>query len=194
MKLSRLEIKKLIANFYPVLKDNDIEQFLSITVYKLSKRKALLLKGGGTSKQVVLILKGAARAYRIDESGHDLNNYIREEGRIIADAKVFGNDVQILNVESISEIHYLKFDITELEAVGLTNQSLMKFYLTFLKEIILTLSHRVDTFVSLTSQKRYEDLVKRNPSYLFKTYDKHIASFLGVTPLTLYRIKKKAIK
>ena len=194
MKLSKPEIKALITNFYPILGDIDIEHFLSIADYKFSKSKELLLKSGGTSKQVLLILKGAARAYRIDESGQDLNNYIREEGRLIADAKVFGNDVQILNVESISEIHYLKFDISELEALGMTNQKLMEFYLNFLKEIILTLSHRVNTFVSMTAQKRYEDLIKWNPSYLDKTYDKHIASFLGITPLTLHRIKKKAIK
>lgn len=194
MNLSESELKALIIKFYPVLEDNDIEQFLSIADYKTAKSKELLLKSGGTSKQVLLILKGAARAYRIDESGQDLNNYIREEGRLIADAKVFGNEVQILNVESIGEIHYLEFDISELEALGMTNTKLMDFYLNFLKEIILALSHRVNTFVSMTSEKRYEDLIKWNPSYLDKTYDKHIASFLGVTPLTLHRIKKKANK
>lgn len=191
MKLSKLELKDLIVKFYPILGDNEIEQFLSISDYKSAKNKTLLLKSGGTNKQVLLILKGAARAFRIDESGQDLSNYIRPEGHLIADAKVFGNDVQILNVESVGEIHYLKFDISRLEALGFDNKKLMAFYLIFLKEIILTLSHRVNTFVSMSAKERYEDLVKWNPKYLDSTYDKHIASFLGITPLTLHRIKKK---
>lgn len=191
MKLSKSEIESIISEFYPALEENDIEQFMSISKYKMANSKELLLKSGGISKQVLLILKGAARAFRIDESGQDLNNYIRAEGTLIADAKVFGNEVQILNVESIGEIHYLKFDINDLEFLGMNNQKLMEFYLSFLKEIILTLSHRVDTFVSMTTKERYDDLIKWNPKYLDKTYDKHIASFLGVTPLTLHRIKNK---
>jgi len=191
MKLSNQSIKDLISNFFPLLREKEIELFLSIAEYRTEKSKELLLKNGGTSKYVLLILKGSARAFRIDESGQDLNNYIRTEGCLIADAKVFGNDIQILNVESIGEIHYLKFDISQLERLGFDNKLLMEFYLNFLKEIILTLSHRVNTFVTMSAKERYEDLVKWNPKYLESTYDKHIASFLGITPLTLHRIKKK---
>lgn len=190
MKLSNQSIKNLISNFFPLLGEKEIELFLAISTYKTTKSKEPLLKSGSTSKQVLLILKGSARAFRIDESGQDLSNYIRTEGSLIADAKVFGNDIQILNVESVGEIHYLKFNITELECLGFDNKLLMEFYLNFLKEIILTLSHRVNTFVSMTAKERYEDLVKWNPKYLDSTYDKHIASFLGITPLTLHRIKK----
>ena len=191
MKLSKAKIKTIISEHSSNLEDKDIEQFLSITEYLSAKSKNLLLKDGGISKYVLFILKGSARAYRIDESGQDLSNYIRTEGCLVADARVFGDDVQILNVESIGEIHYLKFNITHLEALGLENKNLMGFYLNFLKEIILTLSHRVNTFVGMSAKERYEDLVKWNPLYLDSTYDKHIASFLGITPLTLHRIKKK---
>ncbi len=192
MKLSKLELKDLITKFYPILQDNEIEQFLTIAEYKKVKKKELLLKSGRTDKYVILILKGSARAYSIDDNGDELNNYIRPEGHLIGDARVFGNNIdQILNIESISILHYLKFDISQLESLGYDNPKLMTFYLGFLKEIVVTLSHRVHTFVTMTSKERYEDLVKWNPNYLESTSDKNIASFLGVKPLTLHRIKKK---
>jgi CRP-like cAMP-binding protein len=192
MKLSKLELKDLITKFYPILQDNEIEQFLTIAEYKKVKKKELLLKSGRTDKYVILILKGSARAYSIDDNGDELNNYIRPEGHLIGDARVFGNNIdQVLNIESISILHYLKFDISQLESLGYDNPKLMTFYLGFLKEIVVTLSHRVHTFVTMTSKERYEDLVKWNPNYLESTSDKNIASFLGVKPLTLHRIKKK---
>lgn len=196
MKLSKTEIIDLLSNYFPNLKEDEIELFLSITEYHIVKNKRNILKNGKTDKYVILILKGAARAYRVNNEGKELNNYIRAEGKLIADARVFGDDTQILNVESIGEIHFLKFDISELENLGFENSMLMVFYLNFLKEIILTLAHRVNTFVSMSTKERYLDLIKWNPHYLEKTYDKHIASFLGITPLTLHRIKKdeKAIK
>ncbi|MFD1293135.1 Crp/Fnr family transcriptional regulator [Lutibacter holmesii] len=194
MDLSKKAIKDIITKQFPVLGKEEIKLFLSISEYSWAKSKKLLLKGGSNSKQVLLILKGSARAFMIDKSGQDLNNYLRTEGNLIADARVFGNETQILSVESVSEIHYLKFDIEQLEQLGYKNKKLMEFYLNFLKEIILALSHRVNTFVSMTAKERYDDLKKWNPLYLHSTYDKHIASFLGITPLTLHRIKKNKIK
>ena len=171
-----------------------MDLFLSICSYKTSKNKELILKGGGTNKDVLLLLKGYARAYNINNTGEESNNFIRYEGHLIADAKVFGNQTQILDVESIGKIHYLKFNIGELENLGLDNPGLMLFYLGFLKEIILTLSHRVNTFVSMTSKERYDDLLRWNPKYLETAFDKDIATFLGIKPLTLHRIKNNKSK
>ncbi len=46
----------------------------------------------------------------------------------------------------------------------------------------------------MTPKERYIDLINWNPKYLKSTFDKHIASFLGVTPLTIHRIKKSKQK
>lgn len=189
MNLTNSEVRDLFIGFFPNLKEKEVDLFLSITKYKKAQNKELILKGGGTSKTVLLLLKGSARAFTINKNGEELNNFIRYEGHLIADAKVFGNQTQILDVESIGKIHYLKFSIAELEQLGFDNPELMKFYLIFLKEIILTLSHRVNTFVSMNSKERYDDLLKWNPKYLKTAFDKDIASFLGIKPLTLYRIK-----
>jgi len=194
MELSNKEIKDLLAGFFPKLKPNDMDLFLSLSKYKVSKNKELILKGGGTNKDVLLLLKGSARAYTISNAGEEQNNFIKYEGHLIADAKVFGNQTQILDVESIGKIHYLKFNIGELESLGLNNPGLMLFYLDFLKEIILTLSHRVNTFVSMSSKERYDDLLRWNPKYLETAFDKDIATFLGIKPLTLHRIKNPKSK
>ncbi len=191
MILSNNKIKKKISKYFPNLEEEEIDIFLNITEYQFAKSKEIILQGGGTEKFLILILKGVARAYSINDKGQELNDFIRAEGHLMGDAKVFGDDAQILNIESIGEIHFLKFDISELEALGYKNPEIMKFYLNFLKEIILTLSYRLNTFVTMTPEERYIDLISWNPILIESTFDKHLASFLGITPLTLYRIKKK---
>lgn len=194
MNLSKSEIINIVRKFFPRLDKGDVEEFLSIAEYKKTKSKEQLLKSGRTDKIVFLILKGSARASSVNESGEEVNNYLRSEGGLVGDARVFGDEIQILDVESIGESHFLKFDVTKLEQLGFSNRKLMEFYLSFLKEIIVTLSHRVNTFVSMSAKERYEDLVRWNPKYLNSTFDKHLASFLGITPLTLYRIKREVTK
>ena len=191
MILSNNKIKELVTKYFPSLNNKEIDIFLSITEYQFANNKEVILKSGKTDKNLIFILKGVARAYSINEKGQELNDYIRAEGHLMGDTKVFGDDVQVLNIESIGEIHYLKFDISELEALGYNNPEIMNFYLNFLKEIILTLSYRLNTFVTMTPEERYIDLIRWNPILIESTFDKHLASFLGITPLTIYRIKKK---
>ena len=191
MKLTKNEIKGLVKKYFPHLNQTEIDVFLSISKYKIAKNKEVILKGGKTDKNLIFILKGVARAFSINEKGQELNDFIRAEGHLMGDAKVFGDEIQTLNIESIGEIHFLKFDISELETLGYKHPKIMKFYLNFLKEIILTLSYRLNTFVTMTPEERYLDLINWNPILVETTFDKHIASFLGITPLTIHRIKKK---
>jgi CRP-like cAMP-binding protein len=191
MRLSNSEIKDLVINYFPNLGEEEIDLFLSITRYKRANNKELILKIGKPNNILVFILKGVARAYNTNEKGQELNNYIRAEGHLMGDAKTFGNEALTLSIEAIGEIHYLKLDMIEFENLGYENPKLMKFYLSFLKEIILTLSYRLNTFVTMSSEERYLDLIKWNPILIETAFDKHIASFLGITPLTIHRIKKK---
>lgn len=191
MRLSKPEIKDLIIKYFPKLMEKDVDAFLSIVKYYSAKNKELILKSGKSDNNLIFILKGVTRAYSINNKGEELNNFIRAEGHLMGDAKVFGDEVLTLNIESIGEIHYLKVDMSELENLGYGNPEIMKFYLNFLKEIILTLSYRLNTFVTMTPEERYLDLIKWNPILIETAFDKHIASFLGITPLTIHRIKKK---
>ena len=191
MKLSQSDIRKLIKKYFPDLKEKEIGMFLEITEYHSANNKEVILKSGKTDKNLVFLLKGVARAYCINDNGQEINNFIRAQGHLMGDAKIFGDEIQVLNIEAIGEIHFLKFDISRLEKLGYENSKIMNFYLNFLKEIILTLSYRLNTFVTMTSEERYLDLIHWNPILIESTYDKHLASFLGITPITLHRIKKK---
>jgi CRP-like cAMP-binding protein len=194
MTLSKVAIKELVVLYFPHLEPKEIDIFLSICTYGKAKNKEIILKSGRSDYTLLVILKGSARAYQINKDGKEITNHLRSEGHIFGEASVFSDQLQILDIEAIREVHYLKFDVCQLEQLGLENKKLMKFYLGILKDVILTFSHRINTFVALTPKERYIDLINWNPKYLKSTFDKHIASFLGVTPLTIHRIKKSKEK
>jgi CRP-like cAMP-binding protein len=190
MTLSEVKIKELVALYYPNFESKAMDVFLGLCTYEKAKNKDILLKRERSDKTILLILKGSARAYQISKEGKEITNHLRSEGHIFGEALVFSNQLQVLDIEAIGEVHYLKFDVAELEQLCFKNEELMKFYLGFLKDVILTFSHRINTFVAMSPKERYLDLINWNPKYLESTFDKHIAGFLGVTPLTIHRIKK----
>ena len=129
MEFSKSEIQNLLIRFYPNLKEKEIDILLAISEYHFAKNKEIILNSGRKEKNVILILKGVARADSISDKGEELNDFIRAERKLMADAKVFGDDIQILNIEAIGEIQYLKFNIGKLEELGYHNPEIMKLYL-----------------------------------------------------------------
>lgn len=189
MKLSNEKILELLAGFFTELESEELNLLLSICQYNIGKNKEIILPKGKYDRTLIIILKGTARAYQVNQKGKEIINHLRSEGHFFADPTVFGKNPTRLEIQALSDIHYLKLNVEQLESLAFENKVLMKFYLGILKEGILTLSHRVNTFVSMTSEERYLDLINWNPEYLDAIFDKHVASFLGITPLTLHRIK-----
>jgi len=191
MKLSKSEIQDLLLKFYPYLKEKEAIILMSISTYKIFKSKEIILKRGRKDKKFFIALKGSSRSYTIVD-GVEFNCHLRSEGFLMGDAKSFEDDhVSLLDTEAITESHVLIFDMGELEEIALKNPEMMIFYLNNMKEIIVVFSHRIRSFVTMNATERYLDLIKWNPLYLKSTYDKHLASFLGITPLTFHRVKHK---
>lgn len=194
MKLSDSEILDLLQRFYPFLSPDEAKNLFSISKYSKFKSKEIILKSDRNDKKVFIILKGSARAYEIVD-GVELNTHLRSEGYLFGDPRSFDdNPHTLLDVAAISDIDALIFDLGELEAIAYKDPKMMNFYLYLMKEVILVFGHRIHTFVTMDSTQRYLDLLKWNPNYLKSAFDKHLASFLGISPLTFLRIKKKTIK
>jgi CRP-like cAMP-binding protein len=194
MKISKKEILDLLVKYYPILSEKEAEIVLSISTYKKVKNKEVIFQKGRQDKKFFFLLQGSARSYDIVE-GVEATCHLRSEGFIMGDARAFGNNqASPLITEAITDCDILLFDMGELEAIALKNSQMMTFYLDLMKEIIVVFAHRIHTFVTMDSEGRFKDLMKWNPSYLKSTFDKHLASFLGISPLTYLRAKKKSIK
>ncbi|WP_339614216.1 cyclic nucleotide-binding domain-containing protein [uncultured Winogradskyella sp.] len=164
---------------------------MSICTYKVFKSKDLILKSGRTDKKFFITLKGSSRSYSIVD-GVEFNCHLRSEGFLMGDAGSFNeNPLSSLDTEALTNCHVLLFDMGELEEIAFKNPKMMTFYLNNMKEIIVVFSHRIRSFVTMNATERYDHLITWNPLYLKSTYDKHLASFLGMTPLTFHRVKHK---
>jgi hypothetical protein len=191
MKFTYSHILKTFLKFNPILDKTSGELFLTITDYKVFAPNEYILKKGRYDRNLFFILKGSVRSFSIID-GVERNCHLRSEGYIMGDAKSFAeNPVANLDTMAITECHVLLFDLNRLEELAFKHHNILSFYLKILKEIITVFSHRINTFVCMNSQQRYLDLINWNPGYLETTYDKHLASFLGITPLTFHRIKNK---
>lgn len=190
--MDKEQLNGLLHNFFEDFSKNDIELLLRICEFKTYSSKSVILKSGNTQRKAFLILEGSVRGYIIDKKGEEKNILLRSKGIFVGDAEaLFGDQPQKLTIESIDKSAVLLFSMDDFEGLTKHNKAILNLYIGSLKEAILRLTYRVGSLITMNSEERYLDLMEKNPNFLKDAYDKHIANFLGITAVSLSRIKKQ---
>jgi len=192
MKLTKKQIKQVFIKLLPNLPISGIDSVLKISSYSVKENKKIISKSGNHAKKVFLILKGSVRGFTLNEDGTEKNVLLRSSGSFISDAiGLFKNKPQRYTLETIGETHLLTFNFNDFEALAYENPVILKLYLAILKKAILRLTYRVDSFITMTHEERYLNLRKLDPVFLRSAYSKHVANYLGMTPVSLSRVMKR---
>lgn len=192
MEPAEKEIRSSLIKLLPHLPISGIDNLLKISKYEKKYTKKIISKSGNHSKKVILILKGSIRGYIINEDGTEKNVLLRSAGIFIADAiGLFKNKPQRYTFETIGKTQLLVFDFKDFEDLAYQNPIILRLYLSILKEAILRLTYRVESLITKNNEDRYLDLLKLDPVFLRSAYSKHVANYLGMTPVSLSRIMKR---
>lgn len=185
------EFRAFISNF-PFLKDDEIETIVKNTVIKEFKKGTILLKEGTICKECYAVIRGCVREYYI-KNGLDMTTAFFTEGQSVNSFSSYTNQVP--------SKHFLECSEDSLLTVG--NQSLVdqmceriprltEFIKNEVEKDAGELQERMASFMTSTPEERFTDLMKNNPGLMNRVPQHQIASYLGVTPESLSRIKKRA--
>lgn len=192
MILSEKEITTLLNKKLHFLPQKNIDEFLKITTYSSIEKNTIILNKEIKTKIAFLILKGNVRGFITLENGIEKNILLRSDGIFVADAdSLFNNQPQRFTFKSIDETHILLFNYCDFEGLANSNPNIMQLFLNILKEAVVRLNYRIESMITLNNEERYLDLIKLNPSFIDKAYSKHLANYLGITPESLSRIRKR---
>jgi CRP-like cAMP-binding protein len=174
------------------LKSTDINQFLAICKHTTFKNKEVVFKMGSTSQKAGFILSGVVRGYFINELDIEKNIILRIAGTFVSPVEwLSGNFPTKYTFEAILECELLLFNITEFKELAKTNSAIFDLYSWSLIDSINMMLYRLESMVNLSAEQRYKDLLEKHPVFFQKTFNKHIANFLGITPVSLSRIIKR---
>jgi len=174
--------------------DNELEIVLKHFEKKNLKKKTNLLQAGKIANEVYFIVDGCMRLF-CDKEGKELSTYFFTE-QMFAGAY----DSFISRKPSRHSIETLE----DCEVLALTYQALQDLYVEFPKmnefirkaiEVRFVVLHDLFTDYVLNSpEERYLSLQKDRPDLLNRIPQHQIASFLGITPVSLSRIRNRVAK
>ncbi|MEM1000890.1 MAG: Crp/Fnr family transcriptional regulator [Bacteroidota bacterium] len=147
----------------------------------------ILQQNGETASKVYYVKKGLLRSYLIDRKGKEHIFMFASEGWTIADssppdapAEMFIDAVEPSLVEVSDKLFQLEADLPE---------ELRKLRLTKLLNRIYVLQKRVIMLMSAPAIERYEHFLETYPEIVPRVPQRMIASYLGITPEALSKVK-----
>lgn len=143
-------------------------------------------------KKIFFIKKGILRSFYLTDTGEEKTIFFRWEGQMVAIPEcIFDNEPTRLTWQTMEDCELLEIDFDVVEKMSENNLSLVKTRMSFAQKMLLEALRRVESFVLDKPEERYQKLITQKPEIIQRVADKHIASFIGVTPVSLSRIRKR---
>ncbi|WP_167618173.1 Crp/Fnr family transcriptional regulator [Maribellus sediminis] len=153
--------------------------------------KTILLQEGEISKNIFFIKNGCLREW-FNKDGKDITFQFFFEGQAVASIDSFmNNKPSLFTIESIEPSILLSVNKRDFEELLTTYP---KFQIEFQNLIFQRLSNYTQLFLSRikdTPEERYNDLIRNYPEIIKRIPQHYIASFLGITPISLSRIRHR---
>lgn len=158
--------------------------------YTMVKERTLLTHNKNLRNKVFLVLKGYIGINTTTEQGNEKALYIIRSGYLFQNY-----ETSYFSYNALTDIHLLQFETLEqLESVILKDIKLTKWYLQYFKTALRYMAFRIEDLLTKSAKERYLILQNRFPEMLKEVKSKHIATFLGITPNSLSRIKATFVK
>ena len=174
------------------LTDEEKEIFCSSLKTKKVKRHQFLGEAGEVSRYQNFVTKGCLRSYFIDGNGFEHNVQSAIEDWWIGDmASFLTKKAASLYIEALEDSEVLHLDNPAMEELYIKIPKLERFFRILLQYAFIAFEQRIVSVISRTAEERYLEFINKYPQLEQRLPQIHIASYLGITPEFLSKIRKK---
>lgn len=184
---------RLIEHFETYLPLNEEEKkwVEARAILRKIKRRQMILQEGFVCKHYSFVLEGCFRMYGMDDKGTEHNIQFAAENDWIADIGSFhsGKPSQLF-IEAIESSIILQIEKQDLYFLYTNIPKLDRIFKVIIENKYVELQDRVLQNISSTAQQRYLNFLEQYPTLSLRLPNVQIASYLGITPEFLSKIRK----
>lgn len=167
-----------------------IDLLASKTQRKHLRKGELLVQEGTTPAEIYFLFKGIIRGFFIDANGRDTTDCIVFEcGKPIVAAIDLASEAR-MSVEALTECDVLLISALVAENLMESYSELLAIYNHFLQESLEYHWQVKKVLHQCNAMQRYNWFLQAFPGLADSINSKYIASFLGMTPVTLSRLRR----
>lgn len=170
-------------------KEEDIVH--SLFRHRKFRKHQFILQEGEVCRHESFIVKGLTRTYQLDAKGQEHVWQFGLEDWWVGDLVSFlSGTPSLVNIACLEDVDVLQIAKDDLEQLYLRVPAFERYFRILIQNAYLTAMNRVGAGLSLSAGERYADFIQRYPHIGERVSDKQIASFLGITPQSLSRLRR----
>lgn len=183
------QLKELSDSFGLGIPEAAIEKAISFSRFKVYSKGEVIARTGDKAATAGIVLTGVIRSYYVDKDGNDITQYFASEGSWCIDSGMVGFDEMQANWEAIEDTTVMLFDVKDMKDLIYGNEQLKNIWIESLEGGMRYKIYRENGFLVETATERYVEFRKRYPRLSERVPLRYIATYLGITPESLSRIR-----
>jgi CRP-like cAMP-binding protein len=175
-----------------VLSERDKEILRECFNHRKYRKHQYIVQEGDVVDHDYFIVKGIARTYRVDEKGQEHIVRFTPEDWWAGDlASLFGKTPTLYNIDCIEDTEVLRISLTDLNEMFEKIPQMNKYFRLLYQRSIVSFNARVTANLTKSAKERYEEFIQRYPNIEQRVPNHQIASYLGIAPQSLSRIRSQ---
>jgi CRP-like cAMP-binding protein len=195
--LSEASLEPLLSYFDRLIPLNKEERELVTQKFRprLYRKKQYVLQDGDVCLQMNFVVRGCLRMYRIDDKGGTHILQFAAENNWISDLGSFYSEKPSeLTIDALEDTMVLRIGHDDLISLYLQAPKFHRIFRVLIENSYISLQKRMLLTISSTAEDRYQYFIDSYPHLVNRLPQIQIASFLGITPEFLSRLRNKRTK
>ncbi len=153
-----------------------------------------IVREGETTSYIYFINAGLFRIFYLKD-GIETNRYFASENEFATTLTSFLTQQPTFeNMQALENSFVLKLHYDSLQLIYKVHPAWESFFRQLLQEAYIGMAKRIESFITKSAEERYSDFIKLNPHLLQRVPQQYIATYLGITPVSLSRIRGQISK
>jgi CRP-like cAMP-binding protein len=175
--------------------DEEFQFFEQAYSIKKVKKKQFLLHEGSICRYMAFIVKGAMRQYTIDDKGIEHIARFGIEEWWMSDRESFTSLMPSrYNIDAIEDCDLLVATNEKLILLREQSPLFVKMGVILDEKSYIASQKRIDVTISYTAEEKVLYMMENHPQFLLRFPQSMLASYLGITPETLSRVRKQLMQ
>lgn len=188
--MENLAVQRYLSQ-YAFLKPEDVLEVLALTKPGTLQRNQVFIRAGELTNRFAFILTGMVRSY-YTKNGEEITVNFSHGYNLVA-----SYDCLLLNrpsrqtFEALEPTDILEMKFSQMEHLYTVNPRLAEAGSVLMRLQLADAYQRLESHILNTPEERYVHLLATIPLLLQRVPQKYIASYLGITPVSLSRIRRR---
>ncbi|WP_417361423.1 Crp/Fnr family transcriptional regulator [Galbibacter sp.] len=183
-----MDIDLILDNIYPL--PDTSKELLKKSISEVKHKKGhILLRSDVVEKNIYFIKKEIARAYAHKDHAEITFWFGKEGDTIISMKSYISNQKGYENIELLENCELYQLKTENLQRLYQKDIHITNFGRIFAEKELIKTEERLIFRQIRTATQRYNELLKNSPVILQRVQLRHIASYLGITQVSLSRIR-----